>query len=76
MTRMLKTAIRVAATLAAFVVTLFLLGVVKMAFQPATFWGGGFYGLLSMAILFGIPYAAWRLTGQTKEAAKIKDRTE
>lgn len=54
-------AIRAVVTIIAFFVALFFLGLLSMAFGSDR---GTIYGLLSVAIIGGIPYLVWWATGQ------------
>lgn len=55
------TVIRIILTVLSLVPVMILLGLMKLAIG-----GGMLYGLLSVLVTFGIPYATWTLTGRLK----------
>lgn len=56
----MKKSVRVTLTILSFIFAIFFLGVLNMM-MPAK---GAIYGLLSVAVVGGIPLASWRLTGK------------
>ena len=59
--------LRLVIILAAFIVAVFCLGLLTIAFGSDR---GAIFGLLSMAIIGGIPYLAWWATGGRTKLAK------
>ena len=62
--------IRVIVTIIAFFVALFFLGLLSMAFGSEK---GAIYGLVSVAIIGGIPYLVWWATGRMNSARAPQD---
>ncbi len=62
--------IRVVVTIIAFFVALFFLGLLSMAFGSDR---GAIYGLLSVAVIGGIPYLVWWATGRMKPVNPPQD---
>lgn len=60
----MKKAARIVITVVAFVVAVFFLGLLRIAYQSVGRPEGGIYGVLSFLIIFGIPYLAWWVTGR------------